>query len=122
MPRRLTWFFLALMPALLVTMMGCETHTCQSACNRIYFQCNGTGITPIVPGDDQETAYDYCVEQCSRALYTTSRSADAEEDLGNYDLQTPEDAHQFIECVELVDISDPQCLTDYDSYCPWIRW
>ena len=102
---------------------ACETHSCQNACSRVYYECNGTGITPIQPGLSQDDAFDQCVTACSRALYTTSRvSGEDVEDIGEYDLQTSNDALKFIDCVEKVDLGDPQCVEDYDSICPWIRW
>lgn len=126
MPRRpLPPLLTLLLPLTALLAGGCETHTCQSACRKVYYECNGgTGMTPIVPGNDQEAAYDQCVEACTAALYSTSRSEgdDSGDVVASYNLHTPDDAMQFIDCVEHVDLEDPECVTDFDAHCPWIRW
>jgi len=104
---------------------ACETHTCQSACRKIYFECNGgSGMQPVIPENTRDEAYDQCVEACGSAMYSTTRT-DGDDGAGveaSYDLHTPDDALAFIDCVEHVELADPQCVTDFDAECKWIRW
>lgn len=126
MPRPLLSPMLGILFAGSMLVSGCETRTCASACQDIYFECNaGQGMVPVQIGKSQDEAYSECVTSCNTALYSVSRAVDADSSgdaIASYDLSEPDDAMNFIDCVQHQDLASPQCVTDYDSWCPWIRW
>ena len=96
-----------LMALVLLVIAGCETHTCRSACTRIYDDCGLEAYLPYKssesnvdcasPGAWEEHQMGVCSTDCERALYTLTAGGD--DDPTTRGLFDEEDAAQFIECV-----------------------
>ena len=87
---------------LALVLAGCETHTCRSACTKIFQDCSfspsgcETKADGIDCNDADEVAVyfrDDCIDRCEDALYNIDETD------GDTALYNEEDASQFIECV-----------------------
>ncbi len=132
--RRLPFLFVALLVAL-AAAPGCNKYTCDEACNQYYGtaensdgydQCRKTSLQPT-RDDTPAQAADRCVSACEDALYTTTGSESGTDDgRGNNNLQTEQDALDFIQCVVERDYSPEVNAQTCDnlglSYCEWFIW
>jgi hypothetical protein len=126
--------FAVLALALLVAP-GCNKYTCDQACDQYYGtaenfdgydQCRKTSLQPT-RSDTPAQASARCVQTCEEALYTTSGGDSGTDDgRGNNNLQTEQDALNFIECVVERDYSPELNATTCDnlglSFCEWFIW
>jgi len=85
-----------------LALVGCETHTCRSACSKIFVDCNfspsgcetkADGIDCNNPDEVAVFFRDDCIDRCEEALYNIDQTE------GDTALYNEEDAAQFIECV-----------------------
>ena len=106
---------LALLALPFVSLMavGCGP-TCANSCAKIYGQLSDGSCNRSIPGEDQESSFDRCVESCENALATPG-------DLNGYnpnerdlsgsvpDLETDKQAAAWMDCI---DEASCQRLTD----------
>ena len=108
-------------------LVGCETHTCRSACTKIFDECgrqsdgcstSGTNIDCAEPGAWEEHQKGACIDDCNDALYTLSGETQENDDQPNVStFEDEEDATQFIECVVNTDCTT--LLTGNDCNIRW---
>lgn len=98
----------------LLASIGCETHTCRSACSRIFEECayspsgcetKADGIDCNNPDEVATYFRDDCIDRCEEAMYNIDLTE------GNTALYNEEDAAQFVECVV-----DTPCTEFQKSY------
>ena len=119
---------------LLGVVSGCNKYTCDEACLQFYGtaensdgydQCRQQPLQ-VTSGDTPAQAADKCIAACEDALYTTNNSASGTDDgRGNQNLQTEDDALDFIECVVERDYSPELNATTCDDLnfdCQWFVW
>lgn len=125
---------LAVFFALVGVVSGCNKYSCDEACLQYYGtaensdgydQCRQTSLQPT-RDDTPAQAAERCVEACEDALYTTNDSESGTDDgRGNQNLQTEQDALDFIECVVERDYSpeaNASTCDDLNFDCQWFIW
>ena len=110
-----------------VAFAGCDTYSCENACNQIYGDGDGqcSRDSMVRTGEvTTEAALEDCVADCEDALYTVSDTPS--DNSGDFwQLNSEEDAINFVECVVNSDYSDAafaRTCENLDLECPWIRW
>ena len=108
-------------------LVGCETHTCRSACTKIFDECgrqsdgcstSGTNIDCAEDGAWEEHQKGACINDCEDAMYTLSGETAENDDQPNVStFEDEEDATQFIECVVNTDCTT--LLTGNDCNIRW---
>ncbi len=108
-------------------LVGCETHTCRSACTKVFDECgrqsdgcstSGTNIDCTEPGAWEEHQKSACISDCEDALYTLAGDTDTDDEATNIStFENEEDATQFIECVVNTDCTT--LLTGNDCNIRW---
>jgi hypothetical protein len=110
---------------LLLGLTGCETYTCEGACDQ-YYGADGCGRPSVrSDGTSSEDASDDCATECTTALYTTLESPGGTDDRNYRVLQSQSDALAFINCVVEQDYSEAAfnaTCEDLQHQCAWFRW
>ncbi len=139
MPSRCPSPPLLVLAALLLSTvgLGCNKYSCDQACDQYYGtgnnldgyeQCRNVSRQPT-RDDTPAQASARCVDACETALYNTTADATSGTDdgRGNANLETEQDALDFIRCVVEKDyspeVNDITCdgLGEGDD-CPWFIW
>lgn len=110
------WLY-AILWAVLVVSAGCDHHSCQEACAKIYDEGEDScARQPSSPDNaDSSEAKAACIDSCQDALYRPGGS-DASTSTA---LSNEGDALEFIDCVLTLPVDE---CNEVVLYCPWITW